>query len=1127
MSLAGHAHTGNVTVTKHGAEGEQIPMTDDIAHWLEQQGLGEYAALFQENRIGVDVLPDLDDDDLKEIGIALGDRKRLLRAIKNLNEDVVAPKTDALSTTAERRQITVLFCDLVGSTALSGQLDPEDLRDVMRRYQDAVGGVVTRYSGHVAKYLGDGVLAYFGWPQAHEDQAERAVRAGLAAIKAVSKVQNGDYDTLEARVGIATGEVVVGDLVGESGRDAEAVTGETPNLAARFQGVAEPGQVIIGDETRLLVGRAFALHDLGTCQLKGFDLPKQAWRIIGEAEVESRFEAAQATTLTEFVGRTTELQLLIDRWELAKAGEGQVVLVSGDAGMGKSRLIQALRETVTQDDSFQTQLQASPYHINTPLYATVRNLRHAIGFQHTDDQDTRLDKLESFFRNGMEVADETLAAFADLFGLGYENRYGTFDLAPEERKDLILSTLIDRIVYLSRRRPFLFVTEDAHWGDPTAEEMIERVVARMTDEKILLIVTHRPEWESSFRHQSHVASLQLTRLGKSQGAAIIRGLIGEDTPGDIVDRILKRTDGIPLYIEELTRSLAESGLDLADENIPTTLAALLLARLDRLGPESKMVAQIGSAIGREFAHDLLRTVSGKSEKMLAAELEQLKQSGLIHQANSGTTLTYAFKHALVQDAVYQSLLRETRQDFHQRIADYLEGQYQEGIQVQLELLAHHYTEAGQVQKSVSYWQQAGKQAISVSSNQEAIAHLTRGRELINLLTPNIERDRLELDFCLALGPAYMSTRGLASPDAEEVYLQARKLCLSVKEAALSFQAEWGLWLVYQQRGQIDLALSQTNEVLALAETQKENTDYLLQAYHAAWTTELFVGNISSCQAYVQDGTSIYDLAKHRSHAFTYGGHDPGVCAKTTASEALCLLGFADQGVQNAAEGVSLAEKLSHPFTLAMAQYFMAQVHQYRRDAEAVLPHALATIKMCEAHGFESFRAQATVQLGWAIAKTGEAETGIAKIREGLIAWQATGTGMRRPYFLALLADALADAGHHDEGLSIIAEAETLIEDSGETRWQAETVRLKAILMGRVGASAADVEATLSNALEISIKQGALWLQLRVATSLARHWNLHDRADEASELLLPILAKFSESFDTPDLIEAKGLLSELT
>lgn len=1108
-------------------------MTGNIGHWLEQQELGEYTKLFEENRIDVDVLPDLSDDDLKDMGIALGDRKRLLRAIRQLSNAVVSPTTDMISktlephsSTAERRQITVLFCDLVGSTALSGQLDPEDLRDVMRHYQDAVGGVITGYGGHIAKYLGDGMLAYFGWPRAHEDQAERAIRAGLAAIEAVKRIKNGESSALEARVGIATGEVIVGDLVGESGRDAEAITGETPNLAARIQGVAEPGQVVIGDETRLLIGRAFALQDLGPRTLKGFDHPKHMWGIIDEADVESRFEAAQATTLTQFVGRNTELQLLIDRWELAKSGEGQVVLVSGDPGMGKSRLVQALREIATQDHSFQTQLQASPYHLNTPLYATVRNLRHAIGFQNADDQNERLDKLETFFRNSLDVADETLAAFADLLGLEYENRYGTLDLAPEERKDLILGTLIERIVHLSRHRPFLFVTEDAHWGDPTAEEMIERLVARLTNEKMLLIVTHRPEWEASFRHQPHVASLQLTRLGKLQGATIIRGLIGEDISGDVVERILQRTDGIPLYIEELTRSLAESGLDLADENIPTTLAALLLARLDRLGPEIKEIAQIGSAIGREFTYDLLRTVSGKSEEMLEAELDHLQQSGLIHQANSGTTQSYAFKHALVQDAVYQSLLRETRKDFHQRIADYLENQHNDGLQVQLELLAHHYTEAGQIQKSVSYWHKAGKQAISVSSNQEAIAHLTRGHELITLQAPNIERDRLELSFCLSLGPAYMSTRGLASPDAEEVYLQARKLCLTVKEAALSFQTEWGLWLVYQQRGQIDLALSQTNEVLALAEEQKENIGYLLQAYHAAWTTELFVGNISSCQAYVQRGNSIYDITKHRSHAFTYGGHDPGVCAKTTASEALCLLGLPDQGVQNAVEGLALAESLLHPFTLAMARYFMAQVHQYRRDAEAALPHALATIEMCEVHGFESFRAQATVQLGWATAKLGDIDTGIAKIREGLVAWQATGTGMRRPYFLALLADVLTDAGQDEEGLSVIADAEALIQSSSETRWQAETLRLKAILMDRSGVSAKEVEATLSNALDISVKQGALWLQLRVATSLGKHLTLHNRASEAKNLLAPILDKFSEGVETLDIIEAKSLLSEL-
>jgi predicted ATPase len=442
-------------------------------------------------------------------------------------------------------------------------------------------------------------------------------------------------------------------------------------------------------------------------------------------------------------------------------------------------------------------------------------------------------------------------------------------------------------------------------------------------------------------------------------------------------------------------------------------------------------------------------------------------------------------------------------------------------------LAHHYTEAGLAEKSVPYWYKAGQRAIERSANLEAIAHLTRGRALLAEQPASAERDVQELDFCLALGPALMSTKGLAAPEAEEVYLLARQLCQSVGQAALSFQAVWGLWLVYQQRGQIDLAQSATAEVLSLAEQQKENIDYVLQAHHAAWTTQLFVGNISASQSHTVEGDALYDIEKHRNHAFTYGGHDPGVCAKTTASEALCLLGYTEQAVQNAVDGVSLAERLSHPFSLAMARYFVAQVHQYRLDADNVRSYAQAAITMCETHGFESFRAQAAVLLGWATAVGGQSEPGITQIREGLAAWQSTGTGMRRPYFLALLADALLRADRIEEGLKIIAEAEALIERSGETRWQAETVRLKGVLMDRAGAAMEDIESTYQRALGIARGQEARLLELRAATCLGQLWHDQGKTSEARELLGPLYAWFTESFDTLDLIRARALLDEIS
>jgi predicted ATPase len=539
------------------------------------------------------------------------------------------------------------------------------------------------------------------------------------------------------------------------------------------------------------------------------------------------------------------------------------------------------------------------------------------------------------------------------------------------------------------------------------------------------------------------------------------------------------------------------------------------------------VAQLGAVLGREFDYEMLRSVASFDETTLQNGLDQLVADELLYRRGRPPRAKYRFKHALVQDAAYQSLLKRTRQDFHSKVAELLENRFPEATRSQPELLAHHFTEARLADKSIPYWYRAGQRAIERCANLEAIAHLTRGRSLLSEQPANAERDMQELEYCLALGPALMSTKGLASPEAEAVYVRARQICQSIDQAALSFQAVWGLWLVYQQRGQIDLAQSASDEVLSLAERQRENVDYLLQAHHAAWTTQLFVGNISASRTHIEEGGALYDIEKHRSHAFIYGGHDPGVCAKTTASEALCLLGYTEQAVQNAVDAVALAEKLSHPFSLAMARYFVAQVHQYRQEADIVHSEAKATVTMCESHGFESFRAQATVLLGWAIAVGGQGEPGIAQIREGLAAWQSTGTGMRRPYFLALLADALLRADQFEDGLKVIAEAEALIERSGETRWQAETMRLKGALMDRAGAAIGGIEDTYRRALEIAHGQEARLLELRAATSLGQLLHSQGKLSEARDLLEPIYASITEGFDTPDVKSARALLDRFS
>jgi len=1120
-------------------------MESDVEQWLEAHDLAKYRDAFAENEIAYGDLAELTEDDLKEMGLPIGPRRRALKAIAALDGQR-HPQPDALiaeisertgSPAAERRQLTVMFCDLVGSTELSRQLDPEDLREVLRRYQDTVAGAVVRFDGHVAKFLGDGVLAFFGWPRAYEDQAERAVRAGLRAIHAMAELKTEDGQKLEARVGIATGRVVIGDVVGEAATEEDAVAGETPNLAARLQGVALPGQVVIGSTTRLLIGEAFELKGLGPHQLKGFAVPTEAWHVVDERSAETRFEAA--IPVTRLVGREPELALLRRAWEQSQAGIGQVVLISGEPGIGKSRLADALGAGLKSEGCTRITLVCSPYHTNSALYPVIIHLERVLGWQDQDDAEVKLAKLEATLQGVSLALDEVIPLFASLLSLPLaEDRYPPLNVTPQQQKQQTLDAIVAWLLEETERRQVLQVWEDLHWADPSTLELLALEIDQAPTAPILNVLTFRPDFAPPWPQRSHMTPLTLNRLERPEVETLItQHAAGKALPSEVVEHIVNKTDGVPLYVEELTKMILEADFlreregsyeltgQLSEITIPATLQDSLMARLDRL-PTIREVAQLGAVLGREFAYEMLQAIAPFEEMTLQEGLDRLVDAELLYQRGRPPRAKYIFKHALVQDAAYQSLLKRTRQDLHRQVAELLESRFPEVTQTQPELLAQHYTEAGLAGKSVPYWYKAGQQEIERSANLEAIAHLTRGRALLTEQPASAQRDAQELDYCLALGPALMSIKGLAAPEAEEVYLHARILCQSVNQTALSFQATWGLWLVYQQRGQIDLAQSATDEVLSLAERQRENVDHLLQAHHAAWTTQLFVGKISESRTHTVEGDALYDIEKHRDHAFTYGGHDPGVCAKTTGSEALCLLGYAEQAVQHAVDGVALAERLSHPFSLAMARYFVAQVHQYRLEADIVRSHAQAAITMCESHGFESFRAQAAVLLGWATAAGGESEPGIAQIREGLAAWQSTGTGMRRPYFLALLADALLRTDRFEEGLNVIAEAEALVERSGETRWHAETVRLRGALMSRAGAAIGDIEATYQRALEIAHGQEARLLELRAATSLGQLWHVQGKASEARELLSPLYAWFTEGFDMPDLMDAKALLDEL-
>jgi len=1111
----------------------RMPMADDIRQWLEELGLGEYADTFEENRLGIGYLSDLTEDDLKELGVtAMGDRKALMRAISTLgnddgasvtNENANAPEQRA--TAAERRQLAVMFCDLVGSTALSRQLDPEDLRDVMRRYQDAVAGAVTRYGGHVAKYLGDGVLAYFGWPQAYEDQAERAVRAALDAVSAVNDVKVSDKSALAARVGIATGRVVVGDLVGESGRDAEAVSGETPNLAARLQQVAAPGQVVVGEATHRLVGQTFTVDDLGTHELKGFDDAVQAWGITGEAVAESRYEATHGVTLTRIVGRITELQLLLDRWQLAEDGEGQAVLISGEAGIGKSRLMQGLRDQVVERDHVRIRYQCSPYHTNSALYPTIQQLERAAGFASGDDDEEKLDKLEAMLCEAGEDLVADAPHFANLMSLAYEARYGALNEPPQKIKERLLEALVKQLLGLAERRPVLFLFEDTHWIDPTSQELLERIIGRLQQARVLFVITHRPEWRLPHSGHNHVTSLQLNRLGKAQGAEIVRAIAGNYVPDDVVQRIVTRTDGVPLFIEELTKSLVEGGLDIVDADIPATLQASLTERLDRLG-EAKEIAQIGAVIGREVPHALLAAVAGKSAPELSDALDSLVQSELMFRRGQPPEAVYSFKHALVQDTAYDSLLFVSRRELHSRVGAALERSFPNILDGEPEVVAHHWREAGTPARALPLFLRAGRTASERSANKEAVAHLKTALELHDAMPLGDRGNDQELEILVGLGPALMNVKGFAHSEVGQLWHRAYGLCDQSSADEQLFLITWNLWLHHQIRGDLEQAGGWSDEVVRLADASARE-EHRLEAHHAVWTTSYMRGQMATTRLHSELGIAIYTPERHHDCTYSYGGHDPGVCGHAHAGIALSLLGFLDQALWHGRQAIDLAERVGHGPSITIARAFFSFQYFVRREPEALLKESEQGIAAAERFGPPHFRTIPQCGLGWAKAALGHGQDGLAEVESAIAYYHQTGATIRLPGYLSTLAEIYIALGNLPKALSTVVEALGLIEMGAEKTYWADILRLKAeILMAQSSEHGDAAETLFREAMEIAAQQEARLFELRSAAVLARHWCNQGRAAEARDLLSPVFSQFTEGFDTPDLKDAKALLDEL-
>jgi class 3 adenylate cyclase/predicted ATPase len=1035
---------------------------------------------------------------------------------------------------AERRQLTLMFCDLVDSTALSARLDPEDMREIIGAYHRCCAEVVERHGGMIGKYMGDGVLALFGYPRAQEDDAERAVRAGLAVVEAVGRlVPHGG--AVQVRVGIATGLVVVGDLLGEGGRE-QGVVGETTNLAARLQALAEPGTVVIGQNTRQLVGELFEYANLGSRDLKGFAEPAQAWRVIRESGGHSRFEALRTRSFRPLIGRNIEIALLLDRWEKAQGGEGQVVLLVGQPGVGKSRLAHAMAKQLAEPDLPQLHYYCSPFHANSALYPILEQLKRAAGFAHDDTADDRLTKLEAL-ADRVGQSRDVIPLLAHLMSISGGERYPPPVMERQQQKETTLATLSGLIVRAARRQPLLIVAEDLHWIDPTSLELLELMVGRIAKLPILLIATSRPEMAVKWSGE-HVTTATIRRLSRRQSQELLHRLTDDKPiPAAISGQILERTDGIPLFIEEMTKSVMESGVlqDAGDHYelsrsapltaIPTTLRDSLMARLDRLA-DVKSVAQVGAAIGRSFSYELLAAILPLPEDAVRDALDRLSASGLIFTRGTPPRADYTFKHALVQETAYESLLRTRRQDLHQRIAEALGEIFPDvGIE-QPELLAHHYNLARDAERAIEHWVKAGKRAAERSAEREAIGHFERALDALQLLPETPERSKRELAIRIAMLTPTIALKGYASPDTAQAVATARELADRVGEAEQLFPIMYGEWTSNVVRGKVPVARELAEQYLRLAKRQSDTTPLII-GHRILGTCLFYMGEPLLAVEELQRVIRLYDPKLHASSAFLYG-HDSRVSTLCWISLALLILGHPRQAFDAARQALAHAEEIKHANTqgvaLCMAGSLLSElVH----DISAARHFAAMTVSLSQERGLALWLAAGNVFNAWATTQRGRPAQAAAAMAKAIERLRGVGSLLIAPHFLGLLAEMHAAAGQPDAGLAVVAEALAMMRETGQTIWEADLHRVEGELrLARGGAGAEDAaEAAFERAIAVAQAQDARFWELRATTCLARLRFAQGKPADAHAALSAIVQEFTDGHEIPDLAQAKLLLEK--
>ena len=1039
----------------------------------------------------------------------------------------------------ERRQLTVLFADVVGATTLSGQLDPEALRALLREYQLICVECVKRFDGNIHQYAGDGVLAYFGYPVAHDNDAERAVLAGLDIVLGVRQlatalVARGEA-AISVRIGIHTGMVVVGEMGAGDAREVHAI-GETPNVAARIQSEALPDSVCISAITLRLLNQRFEARSLGVRQLKGVAKDIELFAVDAAHSATQRDAVRQAAPL---IGRDKELAHLEERWALARCGQGQAVLISGDGGLGKSRLLAAFRAHADDAKPGWRNIYCSPFYQNTALHPMIDQIERDIGRMGAKLPADRSAALAKALETAGLADKMSLALMACLVGLGAEHEAVLDGLAPDQRKRRTLDTLIAWLHADAQANPLVVVVEDLHWIDASTRDLIGTLLERITEMPILVVLTYRPEFVPTWALHGQISTLPLARLTSEQSAMVAQGIAGGMVlPSDVVDEVVRRTDGVPLFVEELTRAIidaqtAKGGgvLDLQTAGaalsleVPATLRDSLTARLDRLG-EAKMVAQLAAVLGREFDYGILNAICDLPQAALEHLLAALNKAEIIHQRGIPPRSHYVFKHALIQEAAYDTLLKSTRAQYHRRAADaYVRG-FPEVVLSRPELVAHHFSRAQMPAQAVEYWQRAGEVAVSRSGYIEAIAHLGAALEQLALLPESAGRMTTELALRVKIGPALLAIKGMGAPESCENYQRACGIADKLGDSTERFVAMWGDWLSKTVSGRVEEAAKRSDELVGLSQ-RLDHEDFVLQAHHSRWTNYHVMGNARISRADTQIGIRLYDIERHRHHRHVYGGHDPGICACGVGANAAWLTGHADEALKLADRAIAISEKIEHPFSESLAWLWSTYAAWGVRDHKLARERAEALQKVSERHNFRQWIGVGMIVSGACRVHAGETDFGLKLIEEGLGKQRQFGQVAQQSFMDTIAAMGHLEVGNSARALELLADAVDVCAKTGAGFMHPETLRLHAeTLLATQQIDIPQAIARIEKAVDLARQQGALALEWRAASSLARLHISTGQHDLARELLQTHFSASSEGFESPDLVEGKQLLNTL-